>query len=288
MNRNTINAARISFMGESESSKLDLSSGGSFACNASQGCQAYYVDLADCTASGVPGVAFGSIDSGSNVNWSFETATNPLVAPSNGLNFIMRTLQDVEINSSSYAMGFFGSGGRHATLDTDEWATNTFLTDIGGTIGEIHCRTIKYNTDSTAYVDQLTTPVALTSIPNYLGTLNIRLLDDEEIFVALAEAKFYDGKNPDNPPSGINIKLAELRHPNYRLNDPNGRGDESWRDVGDGSTFSLSQSPGERGVKSNSMGWWAYTQHDWYVAISVSPQTIGDREFGLQVSVEYL
>jgi hypothetical protein len=289
LNHSPMNAKRISFHGESESNRLSIGPGsGAWQLNGSQGCQAHYVDMQYCTAAGVPGVAFGSIDSGNNVNWSFETATNPIVSPANGLNFIMRTLQDVEINSSNYAMGFYGVGGRLGQLATDEWSSNTFLTDIGGTIGEIQCRNVQYASDTTAYVDHVLTPVDLNNIPNYLGTLNIRLLDDEEIFVALAEAKFYDGKDPANPPNGINIKLAELRHPNYRLNYELGRGDNEWRDVGDGSTFNLSQSPGERGVKSNSMGWWAYTQHDWYVAISVSPQTIGDREFGLQVSVEYL
>ena len=287
VNGNTINAASISFRGESELSKTDMTFGSTWYCNASQGCQAYYVDLQNSTASGVAGVAFGSDDSGSNVNWSFETVPNTIVAPSSGLSFIMHTLQDVEINASNYALGFFGDD-RFDTLATDEWSGHTFLTDIGGTIGEVQCRNVKYASDSTAYVDHLLTPVALQSIPNYLGTLNIRMLDDEDIFVAIAEGKFYDGHDPANPPNGINIKMAELRHIVPLLNDTDGRGDAEWRDVGDGATFSLTQSPGLYGVKSSSVGYWVYSQHDWYLALSVSPQVVGDREFGLQITVEYL
>lgn len=212
---------------------------------------------------------------------------NVLASPVNGINFLMRTLDDVEIDTSGYALGFYGPEGRLDNVEVDDWQDSAFLVDKGGTEGEVHVRNTKFASASTAYLDGSSSSVVLRNIPNFLATLNLRFLHTEDIFVSYASCKFYDGINTDNSPAGLDIKVAEISHPGLLQNDDSGTGYKNWVNVGDGTQFTLTQSPGELGVKSNSVGYWVDSQHDWYLAISVSPDTIGSRTFGLQVQIEY-
>lgn len=277
---------KCSFHGDI-TTEQDLTGTADWYVDATESLAAYNTDLAYCNATGVAGFAYDSTDSGNNVNWTFGTGVNTLYFPQNGINFIMRTLQDVAIDPSNYALGFYGAG-ENEHVEIGEYQTKTFLVDKGGTVGEVQCRNVTYASDTTGYVDHVQTPVNLRNIPNYQATLNIRLLQPEDVFVALAEAKFYNGYDENIPPDGLNIKVAELRHTNTRLNVVAGGSDSEWFDAENGEWFRLTQSPGERGVKSNSFGLWVGDQHDWYLAISVSPEEIGSRVFGLQVRLEYI
>lgn len=222
-----------------------------------------------------------------NVEGYLGPPRNILAFPVNGINFLMRTLDDVEIDTSGYALGFYGPKGRLDNVEIDDWQGSSFLVDKGGTEGEVHVRNTKFSTSKTAYLDGSSSSTVLRNIPNFLATLNIRFLHTEDIFISYASCKFYDGIDTANQPAGLDIRVAEIRHPGLLQNDDSGTGYKNWQDVGDGSEFILKQSPGTLGVKSNSVGYWVDDQHDWYLAISVSPDDIGSRTFGLQVQIEY-
>lgn len=283
----TLTAGGSFSMAGSPGDLLDVTSAADWTVAATQGCTAYYTNLSHCIASVHPGSAFGSIDSGDNVNWSFGSAENELKFPDTGINFIIHTLQDLDIDASAYALGFYGAG-EDEYVYPGEYQSKTFLVDKDGTLGEVQCRNVKYDTDTTAYVDHILEPVPIKNIPNYLGTMNIRLIQLDDVFVALAEAKFYNGYDDDIPPDGMDIKVVELRHVGERLNDNLGHGSKAWFNAENGDWFRLTQSPGERGVKSNSVGVWVGPRHDWYLAISVSPHDVGSRVFGMKFRAEFI
>ena len=60
---------------------------------------------------------------------------------------------------------------------------------------------------------------------------------------------------------------------------------------GSGIVVPLAQSPGPSGhyAGDGSANTGQYTQHDWYLAISASPDSIGSKtQYGLYVELEYL
>lgn len=100
--------------------------------------------------------------------------------------------------------------------------------------------------------------------------------------------RIYDRSNINNDPSGVTCRCAEIIHPDTTQT-ANGSGDTSWINVhGSGVTLSLVSSPGQSGYSPNGSNTNDMT-HDWYVAISPSPDSVGSKtQFGLYVSLEYL
>ncbi len=103
--------------------------------------------------------------------------------------------------------------------------------------------------------------------------------------------QIYDRFDPNNPASGVTTKVAQIIHPTITQTN-NGSGDTTWRTpAGSGVTVPLAPSPGVSGLYAGNgnNGSWTDTQHDWYLTISASPDTIGSKtNYGLYAYVEYL
>ena len=129
--------------------------------------------------------------------------------------------------------------------------------------------------------------IALTALPNYLSTLNIRFNHSSAVQTQNAKLRIYDRANIVNDPSGVLCKVAEIIHPGQtQIND--GSGDSSWNTpTGSSVIMDLVSSPGLSGLSPNGIGT-IDLNHDWYTAISASPSSIGSKTFGLYVELEYL
>jgi hypothetical protein len=89
----------------------------------------------------------------------------------------------------------------------------------------------------------------------------------------------------------VTTKVCEVIHPDTTQNNT-GSGDTTWLTPGgSGVVVNLAPAPGCSGLYAGngSNGAWTDTQHDWYLAISASPDSIGSKSlYGLYAYLEYL
>lgn len=101
--------------------------------------------------------------------------------------------------------------------------------------------------------------------------------------------RIYDRTAINNDPSGVTCYCAEVIHPSFTQTGSLGSGDASWIHVhGSAVVMDLVASPGVSGIRPNGAST-SSTVHDWYVALSPSPDSVGSKtQFGLYVELEYL
>lgn len=210
------------------------------------------------------------------------------------LNFYVTNGVTTPINNlSSSGLGFFGSTFGNSVA-VGAFQQTTFVTNAAGTTQGMQAANVKFSAPSSGIVGSSTTGIPLTAIPNYQSTLNIRFTHDVNVQTQNALIKIYDRVNTNNAASGVTTKLAEIIHTDQtQVN--NGSGDTSWIHfsgvaAAGGQTFSLAPSPGPTGLwaGNGSNSTYQATQHDWYVAISCSPDSISSKLFAMLVSLEYL
>lgn len=191
---------------------------------------------------------------------------------------------------SGSGLGFYGDDGFATNVRVGYHQGRTFITNSAGTTQGPEANNTKYLNAGSGILGQTGTGIALTAIPNYQCPLRIRFTNDTAVRVQNAELRAYDRTNPNNPPSGVTCKVAEIIHPDTVQNN-NGSGDTTWyTPAGSSVVVPLANSPGPSGLYagngSNSNH--SDTTHDWHVAWSSSPDNIGSKYFGAYISVEYL
>lgn len=191
-------------------------------------------------------------------------------------------------NTNGSGLGFYASGGFGYPVAVGEYQGRTFITSAAGTSQGPEVDNVKYLNEASGILGQTGSGIALTAIPNYQATLNIRFTHSSAVQVQNAELRIYDRSNVNNDPSGVLCQVAEIIHPDI-VQDNNGSGDTSWINAhGSGVTVDLVDGPGVSGLSPNGAST-SETDHDWYVSLSASPSTIGSKtQFGLYISLEYL
>lgn len=197
------------------------------------------------------------------------------------------TIEDL----SGSGLGFYSNDGFGGSVRVGEYQGRTFITNGAGTTQGPEVDNVKYLNAASGILGQAGTGIALTAIPNYQATLNVRFTYDSAVNVQNAKARIYDRSNPNNAASGVTCKVAEIIHPTTTQTN-NGSGDTTWyTPAGSSITVPLANSPGPSGLYAGngSNSNYAATQHDWYLAISASPDSIGSKtQFGLYIELEYL
>lgn len=196
------------------------------------------------------------------------------------------TIQDL----GGSGLGFYGPAFG-ASVDVGDYQTRTFITDSTGSVEGPEVDNVIYASTATAILGQSGSPINLTQIPNYQSTLNLRFTYDTPVQVQNVKIMIYDRSDTSKAASGVTTQTAEVIHPDTVQND-NGSGDVTWKVFhSGGDTMSLAQSPGISGIYAGNgaLSVRPDTQHDWYMAISASPDSIGAKTaYGLYVSLEYL
>lgn len=192
---------------------------------------------------------------------------------------------------SGSGLGFYGDSGFGASVRVGEWQGRTFITNSTGTSQGPEVDNVKYLNAGSGILGQTGSGIALTAIPNYQSTLNIRFTYDTAVKVQNAVFRIYDRSDPNRAASGVTTKVAEIIHPSITQAN-NGSGDTVWATPGgSGVTVSLAPSPGISGMYAGNGadGQWTDVQHDWYLAISASPDSIGSKTlYGGYISLEFL
>jgi len=185
-------------------------------------------------------------------------------------------------------IGFYGSSFGDSVA-VGSYQDTTYVTSADGSVQGPQCNNIKWRHANSGEVSG--TILNLLNIPNYQATLNVRFTHSSGVQVQNAEARIYDRSNINNPAVGVTTKMAELIHVSTSQANA-GSGDSSWyTPAGSSVTVPLADSPGASGLHAqNGTGSTRPdTRHDWYLAISARPDSIGSKtSYGLYVSLEYL
>jgi hypothetical protein len=191
-------------------------------------------------------------------------------------------------NLNGSGLGFYGSNFGYS-VGVGEYQDTTFITDGTGSVEGQQLNNIKWAHPASGSINGAS-EVNLNQIPNYLATLNIRFTNDTAVQIDTCRLYIYDRTNKDNPASGVTTKVAEIIHPDIVQN-ANGSGDTTWiTNPGSGTIMTLAQSPGMSGMYAGggASSVRPDTQHDLYLAISQSPDSIGSKTLnGLYFSVSY-
>lgn len=216
-------------------------------------------------------------------------------------------------HSAGSGIGFYGSNfGVSVPIGTKQ--STTFVTDsVGASQGsQLNNTTMVTSGDSitrgTVSINGASS-VNLDRLPNYLCPLNIRFTHSESVRVQNCKLRIFDRNNIDNHASGVVTYVYESRHPASTQAVSNlshrGRSPDSWYEFDslDAMTdMTLTASPGMSGLNTNAqdtnpaLGYSTQNgslhespRHDWYVALSSEPVTVGSKtQYGLYFSLEYL
>ena len=189
-------------------------------------------------------------------------------------------------NLSGSGLGFYG-GGFGQSVEVAEYQGTTFITSSDGSALGPQCDNVKFLNAQSGIVNSASSGIPLISIPNYQATLNIRFNHTSNVRVQNGKVRIYDRSSINNPASGVTCKVAEIIHPGL-TQIPTGSGDVTWHTpTGSSVIMDIVGSPGFSGLSPNGTST-TDLNHDWYVAISPSPDSIGSKLFALYVEVEYL
>lgn len=189
-------------------------------------------------------------------------------------------------------IGFYGDDGFGAPVIIGEYPGRTFVTNQIGTDPGFEGNNNKKISSSGLIYGQTGSGITLTSLPNTLASFNIRFEYPASVRTLSGKLYIFDGTttsgtpNIDNDPSGLTCYCAEIRH-NGDVQDDNGLGDNLWADTHGSTYLELISSPGTSGLRPNG-SLTQDTRHDWYVAISPTPDEFGDKQFAVYFETEFL
>lgn len=204
------------------------------------------------------------------------------------INFYVSVGSAFDVDLAGSGLGFYGAGGFGASVAVGAYQDNTYVTGSGGLEEGPHGYNVKWVHANSGEVAG-STILNLQRIPNYEASLNIRFsTTGTPVNVQNAELRIYDRSDITKGASGVVTKVAELV--NIALTEGVlGSGDTAWHTpVGSSDPVDLRDNPGISGTAVVG-GTGTSLTHDWYVAISASPSSIGSKtQYGLYVSLEYL
>lgn len=204
------------------------------------------------------------------------------------IDFYINTGADFDLNSGGSGLGFFGTSFG-ASVAVGAYQGTTYVTDGNGVVQGPQGNNVKF-VDSASGEVAGATQLGLLLIPNYQSSINIRFTHSSSVNVQNVEGRIYDRNSINNAASGVTTKMAEIIHPDTSQT-LTGSGDSSWiTPAGSGIVVGFAQSPGESGqYAGDGLSTKDDLRHDWYSAISASPDSIGSKTlYGLYFSLEYL
>ncbi len=185
------------------------------------------------------------------------------------------------------ALGFFGPNGFGDSLSLNEFNGRTFITNPSGSVASEEGDNCRKVSTSGLIIGQIGDEVNLQNLPNYLTTINLRFTHPEAVLVQNVRFIAFDGIDPDNAPSGLDVFGAEIIHTS-RLQTVTGTGDTVWTQMtGSGQQLNLVDSPGTSGLSPSGPAT-LDIRHDWFLAISVAPTLPGNRTFSFRVDLEFI
>ncbi len=197
-----------------------------------------------------------------------------------------------QIVPTGSGIGFYGDSSFGAAISVGSYNGRTFAVNPSGTVRGFEANNNKFINTSGVIYGQTGSGIALLRLPNTLATLNLRFSNLANVNTQSVKFYVYDGSstggipNKNNDPSGLTSFCAEIRN-NDDTQSLNGLGDPSWIDIHGSVFLDLIDSPGTSGLRPNG-GFTVDGRHDWYIAMSVTPNEFGNKFFGILIETEFL
>lgn len=170
-------------------------------------------------------------------------------------------------------VGFYG-GAFGYSIAVGEYNDNTYRTNEAGTSDGGALPNLKYANSTGAYVAGEVDATELLEVDNDEATLRVILTTDSAVGTQNTVFRAYDRSNIDNEPSGVTVRAAEIRKDQASVR---GSGDSSWTTIG-GSASVLSFDDQSDPA----------TEHNWWIGLTCSPDTIGEKsQYALYFATEY-
>jgi hypothetical protein len=182
---------------------------------------------------------------------------------------------------TSSGVGAFGSGGFGVSVPVGEYQGSTYVTNSSASLQGPALNNIKYVTSASGLLNG-STLLNLRAIPNSQSTFEIRIASDVAIQIQNARLYVTERASTTGMPAGMTIQAAEIDHTgSNQVND--GLGNTSWAAIG-GSGFylALGNSPGPSGMTSG-----ASVLHSYYIAMSLSPNSVGSKTATARFQAEF-
>ncbi len=219
-------------------------------------------------------------------------------------------------------LGFFG-GGFGISVPVGQYQDTTYVTNGDGTSSGVRVNNTKWVSSVSIPNSGVSAnggaTIGLSGMPNYYAPLRITFSHSEAVKVQNCKLRIFDRNDISKPASGVTTKVFECRHPQPNEAHNGQSGTLAMRGV---SNFAWSEfdpaeaqfdldftaSPGMSGLNTSaaetlpsgladgSINWLTNQgaaheslRHDWYVAMSASPDSIGSKtQYGLYFTLEYL
>lgn len=171
-------------------------------------------------------------------------------------------------------VGFYGAGFG-LSVRVGEYNESTFRTIENGTSNGGSMPNLRFANPTGAWVAGLIPARELLEVDNSEATLRVRLNTDSAVATQNTNFRAFDKNDINNPPSGVTVLAAEIRKDNVLVR---GSGDSAWTTIaGSGSVLSLDSRAD------------LTTQKDFYIGLTVSPNSIGEKtQFALYFETEFL
>lgn len=216
-------------------------------------------------------------------------------------------------HSAGSGLGFYGANFG-ISVPVGSRQSSTFVTNSTGSVQGAQLNNTKMISSGTPTVPGTVdingqAVYSLSGLPNYLCPLNIRFTHTEPVQVINCKLKIFDRNNINNHASGVTTYVYEARHPSINPAVSNlslrGRTNHTWFefDPAEGMPeMTLTSGPGASGLNTgydtnfpalgattNNGATHLSERHDWFIAISSEPITVGSKtQYGLYFTLEYL
>lgn len=188
-------------------------------------------------------------------------------------------------------VGFYGSSFG-SSVQVASFQDTTFITNSNGTVNGGAMNNDKYVGTSSGVQVNGDATTNLSGVAVESGTLNVRFTFDSVVMTQNGEFRIMDRVDADAPASGVTAEVAQLVNGGSGVDQSTGAAQAShngWMALaGSGTVMTLLSSPGSGGLSPSGTGT-TDTRHDFYLAMSATPTSIGSKtSFGAYVSLEYL
>ena len=205
-------------------------------------------------------------------------------------------------------IGFYG-GGFGISVAVDQHQDSTYVTNSAGTSSGIKLNNTKYTSASGVSHNSATVSIDNEAMPNYYAPLNVRFTHSEAVRVQNCKMRIFDRNDIGKQASGVSTYVYEVRHPDTIPTSGSalterGEPDHAWKEYDPADSMvdtTFTSSPGVSGTNSKSTDstlagvltaegiTHESLSHDWYVALSASPDSIGSKtDYGLYFTCEDL
>ncbi len=214
-------------------------------------------------------------------------------------------------HAAGSGVGFYGNGF-NVSVPVGGYQTQTYVTNSTGSAQGVRLNNTAVGGAVSANQVAINggTAIDLQALPNMSCPLNLRFSHGSEVRVQNCKLFVFDRVNKNNAASGVTTYVYEARHPSntegtsLALTHRPSTAGHAWKVFNTaGASLDLTASPGSGGLNSTTTDtnsgaklWTTQNgeshtslQHDWYVALSSSPDSIGSKtSYGLFFQLEYL